>query len=201
MLRFARDDAQSIAKVASCLGGDVVAVLPADTMYGLSTRLGSATGHDRILRLKGYESHRPLLYLASNLLMVERYIASWGCASRGEMAAIWPAPLTAILPAAPGAEWVGPTIAFRVPGDAWIRQVVDAIDEPLASTSVNTAGTAPLVELEAIVAWVGDRVDLLVTAEIVTAQLPSTVVDFTGDKPVLVRAGGYPWATRGNPSN
>lgn len=201
MLRIARDDPRALAEATSRLRGDGVVVLPTDTMYGLSTRFGSTVGHDRVLQIKGYAAHRPVLYLACDVEMVARYVASWGCAGRSRLATIWPAPLTAIFPAAPGPPWLGRTIAFRIPDDRWLLDLVKGVGEPVASTSTNPAGAEPIGDVEAIVQWLGGKVDLVVTAGDAQVQAPSTVVDFSGEEAVLIRAGAYPWATRGKPSN
>lgn len=193
-------DLISLATAALKCGG--VVVLPTDTLYGLSTPLSSGTGHQRVVALKGVASERKFLYLASSVDMVAGHVGGWGCTTERELAEVWPAALTAILPSGPGhAEWIGDTIAFRVPLDAMITSIVELVGEPILSTSVNRSGEPPLDDAGSIADAFGDDVDLIVERKTESGGKPSTLVDFTGNTPRVIRRGGYAWATRGKPSN
>jgi L-threonylcarbamoyladenylate synthase len=171
-----------------------VVILPTDTIYGFSTPLSSESGIRRIAAIKGNGEERQFLFLASSVAMVERYIHSWGCTDRALMEDIWPAPLTAVLPAGRICPiWVGRTIALRVPAYPALADIIDRVGEPIVSTSVNRSGEPPLADIETIEAIYGHQVDLLVEDNVATEHVASTVVDFTGDVPVLLRQGEYYW--------
>lgn len=190
------------AVLAAALRADGVAVVPTDTIYGLSTPLSSRRGYQRILDMKRCPPGRRFLYLADSVGMVGRYIASWGCSSSGQMRAIWPAPLTAVFRAGNRCpDWVGDTIAFRVPDLGLLASASAELGEPILSTSVNITGEEPLDDLEQITERLGERVDLIVDGGPPRGGRPSTIVDLAGNEPVVIRAGAYDWAARGNPSN
>jgi tRNA threonylcarbamoyl adenosine modification protein (Sua5/YciO/YrdC/YwlC family) len=202
MKRIDIDRPEAAAVLANTLAGDGVAVAPTDTMYGLSAALSSGSGYRRIVSIKRCEPGRRFLYLASSVDMVRAHIASWGCGSREHLAAVWPAPITGIFRIREGGPgWIGDTIAFRVPALGLIRDAVDILAEPIVSTSVNIAGETPLNDIEQITDRVGDRVDLIVGAGKRLGGRPSTIVDFTGPRPVVIREGAYDWPGGGNPSN
>lgn len=202
MIRIPSEDPQVLTRLLRALARGGVAVLPTDTLYGFSTPLSSREGHDRIEAIKGGASDRRYIYLASAVGMVERYIEGWGCVSRETMEPVWPAPLTAVFRS--GTEcpvWASPTIAFRVPASGWLRSAIDALGEPILSTSVNEAGEPPLEDPGDIERVFGSRCDLLVDAGCLAGPGPSTLVDFTGSSPVVLRRGVYAWDSGGKPSN
>ncbi|UCH85545.1 MAG: L-threonylcarbamoyladenylate synthase [Candidatus Latescibacterota bacterium] len=195
-----RPDAASI--LAATLHGGGVAVVPTDTIYGLSTPLSSREGYQRVLEIKRCVPDRRFLHLAGSVDMVRSYIASWGCGSKDRLAAIWPAPLTGVFCAGDACpDWVGDTIAFRIPALGLLTEAVNILDEPIVSTSVNITGEAPLNDFHEIAGRLGEHVDLLVDGGPPRVAHPSTIVDFTGTEPVVIRAGAYDWAGEGNPSN
>ncbi|MDH3216754.1 MAG: L-threonylcarbamoyladenylate synthase [Candidatus Krumholzibacteria bacterium] len=201
MRRIEVDDQNTLSLVADALRRQLVVVLPTDTLYGFSTPLSSHGGCELIARLKQSPAERRYLYLASSVDMVAEYVGGWGCTSEDKLRHIWPAPLTAILPTAPHyCKLLGPTIAFRVPRLAMLRRIVQAIGEPIVSTSVNRAGEPPLDDADAIAERFGEHIELLVVGSSIAQASPSTLVDFTRAKPRLIRRGSYAWATEENPS-
>jgi L-threonylcarbamoyladenylate synthase len=63
----------------------------------------------------------------------------------------------------------------------------------VTATSANISGEAPSADPDEVARAIGDRIDVLVDAGTTPGGPPSTVVDATGDEPVLVRAGAIAW--------
>jgi L-threonylcarbamoyladenylate synthase len=205
MRRIQSDHPEAAATLATTLSREGVAVVPTDTIYGLSAPLSSRSGYQRILDIKRCSPGRRFLHLASSVDMVQRYIDSWGCGSKRLLAAIWPAPLTGVFRSGDKCpEWVGETIAFRVAALPLLARAIDILGEPVVSTSVNVTGGTPLDDIEQIEERVGGHVELIVESAVRPEGRPSTIVDFTGVEPVVVRAGAYDWTGDpgdGKPSN
>lgn len=179
-----------------------VIVLPTDTLYGFSAALDNRAAYERIISLKGSAPSRRFIALADTTDVVARYVAGWGSVARSALDAIWPAPLTAILPAGPACPpWVGDTIAFRVPANDFVRQVVAALGEPVVSTSVNRTGQPPMEDTDAIVKAFGEVVELIVARKGAAGTLASTLVDLTVAPARVVRQGDYAWPAAGKSSN
>jgi L-threonylcarbamoyladenylate synthase len=160
-VRSDRPDAASLLGGVLSKGG--VAVAPTDTLYGLSTPMSSYEGLERIVAIKQSRDDRRFLYLAASADMVERYVDGWGCVSREKLQIIWPAPLTAVFRSgARCPEWVGETVAFRVPMHALVRRAIGELGEPILSTSVNETGCAPLEDADEIERRFGAQVDIIV---------------------------------------
>jgi tRNA threonylcarbamoyl adenosine modification protein (Sua5/YciO/YrdC/YwlC family) len=191
--RFFEDAAVQKEAVKILRRGGVV-IIPTDTLYGLSATLTSDAGYKRILDIKECDGDRNFLLLASSIDMVDRFICSWGCASKEQLADIWPAPLTGIFPSGSNCpSWAGESIAFRVPDYDPVRRVIEKVGEPILSTSVNAKGNSPLHRYDVIEEQFGSSVDLIAECQITRQDLPSTIVDFSRSKPHLVRQGSYPW--------
>jgi L-threonylcarbamoyladenylate synthase len=195
------EDPRAISLAADAMRGGGVIVLPTDTLYGFSAALQCRPPYDRIVGLKGSVSGRPFIALADSIDMAARYVTGWGSASRDALSAVWPAALTAVLPAGPACpRWFGSTLAVRVPDNDFVRRVVEALGEPIVSTSVNRAGEAPIDDADAIEDAFGDDIDLMVLREEKRRSQASTVVDFTVTPPRVLRQGDYAWPAGGKPS-
>jgi len=196
------NDPDFVTETARALRADGVVVLPTDTLYGLSALASNETAYRKILNYKGYTSPRPFICLCDSVEMTRRIVASWGCGSEHRLGSIWPGPLTGIFPADENSpDWCDESIAVRVPDVKSVRRVIAELGEPIISTSVNDVGEPPLRELGAIETRVEEKVDLIVEGDFGDG-LPSTIVDFTGATPRVVRQGGYAFtASGGNESN
>lgn len=182
-----------------------VAVLPTDTLYGLSSMISSEEGVRRISAIKRAPNDRRYVLLASSVDMVARFVSSFGCATHEQLAAVWPAPVSVILPSGPACPaWIGPTVAVRVPALAPLRELIERLGEPIVSTSVNRTGESPLQDPHDIRRELAGEVDLIVSG-VVHEGAASTIVDLSGKAPRLVRRGSYAWEAlgevgEGNPS-
>lgn len=197
------EDNAAQERIAAVLERDGIVIVPTDTLYGLSAAVSSNDGYRRILEIKQCDGERNFLLLASSIDMVDRFVCSWGCASREQLASIWPAALTGIFPSGDRCPpWAGESIAFRVPDYPPVAEMIEKLGMPILSTSVNVKGNAPLHRIEVIRERFEAHVDLIAEARSPKQDLPSTIVDFTRAKPFVVRQGSYPWPSSGaeNPS-
>jgi len=202
MRRVNPEDPDIIETVSTVLNADGVVVLPTDTIYGFSAALSSRAGFDRVVATKQCGGGRRFVYLASSIEMVSCFIGGWGSGSEEKLRDIWPASLTVVLPSGPEVPiWVGETIALRVPDAGELRTLIDAVGQPILSTSVNRAGEQPRLTADSVEVDFEDEIDLIVVRDSDEASVPSTIVDLTSDIPRVVRQGAYVWPTGENPSN
>ncbi len=191
------DDPRGQSLAAEALVRGAVVALPTDTLYGFSAVLTHEAAVRRIASIKRTPEDRRFIVLAASIEMVAKYVASFGCTTREELAARWPAPFTAILPTGPSCPaWVGPTVAIRVPAWEPLRALVARVGEPIVSTSVNRTGEPPLDDAHAILREFGEDIDA-VFERTRAGGAASTVVDFCGKSPRVVRAGSYAWDATG----
>jgi len=178
-------------KILTQISRGAVYIHPTDTIYGFhcaSTRLDAV---EKIRRLKMRGRRTGFILLASDLRMVDGMVESWPGESRKLLACIWPASLTAILPASeriPRILSLRGKVAVRVPDLKELRMLIRAVGEPIVSTSVNVTGTRALTRINDIKeAFPG--IDAYVSQRGRPSSSPSTVVDFTVFPPCPIRIG------------
>jgi len=194
---FGNLDRRTITKVAAILAAGGVAVLPTDTIYGFHCAASRDEAIERIRRLKGRREEAGFIHLAADCAMAKRLVARWPGDSKRLLDAIWPARLTAILPARGGDGRVAAgrgrgSVAVRVPARRELRALIEALGEPIVSTSVNRSGYAPLTRIREI-AEAFPGLEAYVSQRGRPFSRPSTVVDFRLYPPRIVRAGAFRW--------
>jgi L-threonylcarbamoyladenylate synthase len=172
-------------------------LLPTDTVYGLATSAHDEEAAWRVYRLKGREQSQPTALLAPSVEMLFECVPEL-CGRAGVIVRVLlPGPYTLVLPnPARRYRWLCGTctdaIGVRVPElpDS-ARRVLDAAGCLMATSANDPGGPAP-----ATLADVPARIRDGCAVELDEGRLPgvpSTVIDFTGPDPVVIReseAGG-----------
>ncbi len=183
----------NIDKVAAILRSGGVVVLPTDTIYGFHCVYSSRSSIDRIVQLKGRSKSSGLILLASSVGMTDRLVGKWPAGARGKLGTLWPAPVTAILPASgkiPAALRPNRGVAVRIPALDSLISLIEKTGEPLVSTSVNISGRPPLNMIAGIKrAFPG--LNAYISRKGAGSRIPSTLIDLTGREPRVVRPGKY----------
>jgi L-threonylcarbamoyladenylate synthase len=181
------------AAVQALRDGDVVGV-PTDTVYGLAADPWHSGAADRLFVVKGRPRRVELPVLVASAAQALELATSVPDGARRLMTRFWPGALTIVLPrredvtADLGDE--DETIGLRCP-DHPVPLAVCRVLGPIATTSANRHGSAPVTTATAIAANL-PGVALVLDAG--PCDRPaSTVVDATGEVPKLLRPGSIPW--------
>ncbi len=173
----------AIAEAAAALARGELVAFPTDTVYGL------AAGHGHVKELFVAKDRPPkkripvLLADAANL--EARAIVT--PLARRLAARFWPGPLTIVL-TAPGRG----TLGFRVPDHAVARQLLDASGGGLPVTSANRSGASECRTAQEVLAQLEGRIHLVLDGGTTPGGVASTLVDCTGEEPVVLREGAIP---------
>jgi L-threonylcarbamoyladenylate synthase len=188
--------ADLIAPVVDALAAGRPVLLPTDTVYGLATNPYRSDYVERLYRLKGRDVLTPTALVASDLDMLFECVPELRGRSGQVARALLPGPYTLVLPnPARRFRWLTgsrpDTIGVRVPEVDGAAATVLAHAGAVAATSANlTGGPEPrrvediAEEIRAGCAAVLDGGELPGT--------PSTVLDFTGHEPRVLREGAGP---------
>jgi tRNA threonylcarbamoyl adenosine modification protein (Sua5/YciO/YrdC/YwlC family) len=168
------DVLDELAKVVRAGG---VALLPTDTIYGLHAMAADQRAIARIRAMKGRGEEKPFVVIASSI----EQLRALGATIPEQLSRIWPAPLTAILSSGET------TIAARIPDLGWLRALLDRTG-PLVSTSANRSGEPPVTSPDALASDLQNALDALLDQGRREGK-SSTIVDFTGAEPKLIREG------------
>lgn len=173
------------------VASDKVVILPTDTVYGLHASAIRSRATNGIYALKRREGQKPLLVLASSIEYIDAIGVILADEIRTALQAIWPAPLTAILPLQKplAAAGTSSSVAVRVPAVQWLRDLLK-ITGPLASTSLNVSGKPGVYSMEDLDPEMKKGVAAILDVGVLDKQ-PSTIVDFTVHPPRLIREGQF----------
>jgi L-threonylcarbamoyladenylate synthase len=198
-------NSQTILEAAAILKNGGLVGLPTETVYGLAANALDGLAVAKIFEAKGRPSFNPLIIHVPDAASAEKYVA-FNDHARSIAAAFWPGPITMILPRKPSltsppqavgkegevSELAGaglPTLAVRVPNHPVALELLRACGVPLAAPSANKSGslspTTPMHVAESL----GGAVDLILAAGACKVGLESTVLDLSGDVPVVLRPG------------
>jgi L-threonylcarbamoyladenylate synthase len=184
------------AAVSALRSGGVVA-FPTETFYGLAVDPRSARAVKAIFSLKQRPADQPLPLIAADAEQIADHVGTLTplaarLASRG-----WPGPLTLVIPASPllceDVHLSTGRVAVRVPAHQVARELARSAGHAITSTSANLSGEPPACTPEEVVQAFGEALEVLIDAGRTPGGLPSTIVDATGEAPVLVRAGIVRW--------
>lgn len=182
----------SIAATVDAVRRGEVVVIPTDTVYGIGADAFDAAAVAAVLAAKGRGREMPPPVLIPDLPTVDglaRAVPGW---ARTLIDALWPGPLTLVLWAQPSLHWdlgeTAGTVALRMPDDEVALEVLRETG-PLAVTSANRTGEPAATTVTDAAVQLGPSVSVYLDAGPRTAQQPSTIIDCTGDLPVVLRLG------------
>jgi L-threonylcarbamoyladenylate synthase len=186
----------SVDAVVDALRAGKLALLPTDTVYGLAANPDSEQAVERLYQAKGRDPQQPTALVASDLdVLLERLPELRGRA--GTIAeALLPGPYTLVLPN-PGRRYrslTGATpeaIGVRVPDVSGAAAELLERVGAYAASSANARGGADPCSLDDV----PEEIRALAAAELDAGALPgtpSTVLDFTGSEPRVLREGAAP---------
>jgi len=181
--------------VAGALANGQVAVLPTDTIYGLSCVADNSQAIRRIYRLKRRDFKKPLILLAASLAMVKKY-AFVSRRQEEHLKQIYKSarPTTVILRSRgllpPALSGNSDGLAWRLPKNDFLIKILKIVRKPLVSTSFNLSGQPDLIDLQYLPDYFSgrQRPDLVVNSGQCRRRRPSRLIDLRReDRPLILR--------------
>jgi L-threonylcarbamoyladenylate synthase len=172
--------------------GGIIAY-PTETFYGLGAKFDINNALKKVYEIKQRPQDKamPLIIGERNLLPVIAVGVS--SAASALMDKFWPGPLTLIIPARDNvSEYITAgthTVAVRIPGESFALHLAQTARFPITATSANLSGLPPARDIETVLAYFGDRIDLVIDAGTTPGGLPSTIVDTRGAAIKVLREG------------
>jgi L-threonylcarbamoyladenylate synthase len=199
--RVAFDEA-GVRRAAEVIAAGGLVAFPTETVYGLGARADRAEAVRRIFAAKGRPATNPLIVHVATVDEARALASSFGDAAEKLARAFWPGPLTLVVPRREGAvpdeiTGGGDTIALRCPAHPAARALLEATRLPIAAPSANRSTSISPTTADHVLKSLGGRIDLVLDAGPTGAADPSaarygiesTIVDVTGDRAVVLRAG------------
>ena len=203
------DDEGSVRDAADRLRAGELVALPTETVYGLAARAYDEDAVLSVFAAKGRPGFDPLIVhvtRASRAELEEQGVLDGSRLSEAAaravdaLAALWPGPLTLVLPKGPSVPDAATsgldTVAVRAPSHPTTRAVIGALGEPLVMPSANRFGRVSPTEAAHVADELGEAVALVLDAGATEHGVESTIVGIEDDGTArLLRPGALPRET------
>jgi L-threonylcarbamoyladenylate synthase len=185
----------SIGEAARLLRAGALVAFPTETVYGLGADATNERAVAAIFAAKGRPRFNPLIVHVPGLAEAEAF-AEFDARARSLAARFWPGPLSLVLRrrrdsglsllASAGLE----TVALRAPAHPVAQALLRATARPVAAPSANRSGRVSPTEAAHAMAELSGAVAMVLDAGRCRIGIESTVLDLSGQTPVLLRPGG-----------
>lgn len=187
------DTTEDIALAAEILAGGGLVAMPTETVYGLGADALNAEAVRKVYAAKGRPSDNPMIVHISSKDDFERLAAKITEDMEKLMAVFWPGPLTMIVPRKPLIPDVTTggldTVGIRMPDHPVALSLISAAGCPVAAPSANLSGKPSPTKADDVIEDLLGRVDAIIKSTDCQVGIESTVLDMTGETPVILRPG------------
>lgn len=190
-MRVIKADLEGIKKGAEIILNGGLVVYPTETVYGLGCLPNDPDAARRVCEVK-QRATKPLPLICSDV-EIARKVVHFNPAAEILAKRFWPGPLTLVLPSKISYSiWIthgGKSLGIRVSGYQIARELARQSGGVLVSTSANVSGEQPPFTAREAEIQIGKKVDLILDGGPSPGQLPSTVLDLTGEELWILRSG------------
>lgn len=183
-----------LSESASRLQAGGLVAFPTETVYGLGADARDPEAVAGIFRAKGRPSDNPLIVHVFDVASARELSSRWPVMAERLSRRFWPGPLTLVVPADPSIAEVArgglDTVGIRCPDHPVALALLRLCQVPVAAPSANRSGRPSPTTAEAVLEDLGDVEGLVLDGGPAGVGVESTVVDVTGEHPVLLRPGG-----------
>jgi L-threonylcarbamoyladenylate synthase len=185
----------AIANAGAALREGALVAFPTETVYGLGADATNGRAVAAIFAAKGRPRFNPLIVHVPDTDAAAR-LGRLTDSGRQLAAAFWPGALSLVMakqaacPVSDLATAGLDTIALRVPAHPIAQALLRVADRPIAAPSANRSGHVSPTTAAHVEADLGASIAIVLDGGPALIGLESTVVDVTGDEPVILRLGG-----------
>jgi len=185
---------ESLAQAAALLQRGELVAFPTETVYGLGANALDPEAVARIFAAKGRPAWNPVIVHVADSDAAQALVAHWPARAERLARACWPGPLTLVLrkrDVVPDIVTAGTdTVAVRVPEHPVALALLREAGVPIAAPSANRFTQLSPTTARHVAEGLGVRVSLILDGGPCDIGIESTVLDLTGDTPIILRPGG-----------
>lgn len=187
-------DTDAIKKAANFIKSGQLVAFPTETVYGLGADGINDEACRKIFKAKGRPSDNPLILHISHISMLDNLVEEITDKHR-KLFELWPGPMTLIFKKSksiPDAVTAGgDTVAIRFPSDQIARALITEADTPIAAPSANISGRPSPTKARDVYQDMDGIIPLIIDGGESNIGIESTVIDLSGDEPIILRPGFY----------
>jgi len=172
--------------------GGVIA-FPTETVYALGADAMNERAVQRVFHLKKRMSGKPVAIFLPKLQDLKRFVKEITPSASKLIKELWPGPLTLIFKSRSdqmtyltGEEG---KLGVRVSSSKLVQSLLSLAKTPITATSANLSGGREPVSAEEVLKDFDGKIELVVDGGLSEETIPSSVVDVSGDMPILLREG------------
>lgn len=182
-----------IEKGISILKQGGLVAYPTDTVYGLGACVILPQSVERVYRVKDRPRKMPFPWLLADTSDIAKITETISPEAQLLIDRFLPGSLTLVLPKSkslPDEITAGTgTIAFRIPDHPVPQTLIKELGTPIIGTSANISGKPSPLTADEVKEQLGDSIDLVIDGGRCPGGKESTIIDLSGEKPVLLREG------------
>lgn len=167
--------------------------IPTETVYGLAANALDEAAAAKIYAAKGRPSDNPLIVHIAGMAMIHDLVSKLPETAVKLAEKFWPGPLTMVLPKSEkvpyGTTGGLSTVAIRMPSHPVAWKLISDSQIPLAAPSANTSGRPSPTRAEHVYEDLNGKIEMILDDGPVGIGIESTIVDLTGDVPMVLRPG------------
>ena len=187
-------DTDAIKKAANFIKSGQLVAFPTETVYGLGADGLNDEACRKIFKAKGRPSDNPLILHISHISMLDNLVEEITDKHR-KLFELWPGPMTLIFKKSdliPDAVTAGgDTVAIRFPSDQIARALITEADTPIAAPSANISGRPSPTKARDVYQDMDGIIPVIIDGGESNIGIESTVIDLSGDEPIILRPGFY----------
>lgn len=186
-------DTGLIKKAGDIIKRGGLVAFPTETVYGLGGDALNPDSSRKIYSAKGRPSDNPLIVHIADLKDMDLIVREVSKEAKILADRFWPGPLTMILKKSDRVpyETTGglDTVAIRMPVHKTAAAFIKASGGYVAAPSANLSGKPSPTTAKYVIQDMDGRIDMIIDGSDAGIGLESTIVDLSGDTPVLLRPG------------
>ncbi|MCY4351974.1 MAG: L-threonylcarbamoyladenylate synthase [Gemmatimonadetes bacterium] len=187
---------QNINQAADIIKNGGLIAYPTETVYGLGADPYNAEAIQKIFTAKGRAEDKGIILLIRGVDDLSTLVHTVSPTAQILIEVFWPGPLTLVFRAnrdlSPALLGGRDTIALRHSSSSVASRLLFALGGPLTSTSANRSAEPPARSACEVENALGDHLDLILDGGPSDTTLPSTLVDVSSDRVILLREGAIP---------
>lgn len=188
------DNTELLKKAADIIKAGGLAAFPTETVYGLGADAFNENAVKKIYIAKGRPSDNPMIVHIADKKDISGICGDIPESAELLMEKFSPGPITYILKknrrvndtVTAGLD----TVAVRIPSGSIARELIRLAGTPIAAPSANLSGKPSPTSAEHVIEDMNGRIECIIDGGSCDVGLESTVVDMTGEFPVILRPGG-----------
>lgn len=168
-----------------------VVIMPTDTIYGIIADATNEYAIQRVYEMKKRNENKPMLMLVNSIEMLEKYVSSISDIERKLIDELWPGALTIIFKKRNISDLLTgglDTVGIRYPDNKLLIDIMNELNVPLLSTSVNVSGDESATCINNINNLILDNVDYVYDMGECKGE-PSTIVVVDNNELKVLREG------------